>query len=185
MEKKTYTHFEYAPYNDAVNTDLLKQREVLELTRARKRNLVLKNAFYITLILAVIVIVITFVWFIANGFPTSSNQVNSNDNVEQTKQIAKAKDAATQIIEQKPNTGITTKFNIFSTRFTVSGDKVITGMEFLPEDPSKPHWQYCYVEDTKGNRVNIATKKGIKKIKIKTKDEFLIKEALPLCNFEK
>lgn len=184
MEPKTYTHYEYSAYNSAVNNDIERHREALLLLKAERKTSGYKNALFITLILSVIALSGALLFFILSGIGGTNLGSHSTGSIEQKRQLEKIKEAASQLTEKQQEFGVSTKFSIFTKKFTVYGDPIITAMEYLPSDLENPHWQYCYLSNEKGGlKKIIATKKGNQEIQIKVKGSELKNEALPLCAF--
>jgi len=183
MKSKSYVHYDYEAYNAAVDLDLSRQAVAIQKLQSEKRAIDLKNILFILGVLGVLLLTLALLYLLLFR-SDNENKGDSKSLVHQSQlsEISNAQKSAEKL--RSKNVGFTTTFSIFSKGFTTAGDPIITAMEYLPSNVNQPHWQYCYLRSATGNLQSmIATKKEDDDIEIKTDDQYLIDEALPLCTF--
>ena len=177
-----YTHHNYDYYNHAASLNIEKQRELMKITRYKRREHVLRSFVYVVLVICLVALTIMIILKLnSSGF----SGFHSSNNGDQVGDQAKLQELVeTQGSKEKPF-GVTSKFNIFNTQYMGSGEAVITSKEDLPSDLTKPDWQYCYIGNNQGQMKTLLATQKKTEFTVKINDEYLLKNALPLCTFVK
>jgi hypothetical protein len=174
------TSNDFTAIDKAIDFELQKRNELNRLYASQKHINRSTTYLYACASLCLLLITGSFIYwlfFIENKIPIQNLKPN-NDNSISLKKIANNDETIKE--------SINTSFTVFQRKQMETGEYVVTGKNFTPEDLITPEDQYCYVEP-------ITAESGMagepiasmvnKELLIETTDEFLIKYALPNCQF--
>jgi len=176
-EAREYVVSNYEPYNAAVAASLAQHRAHAALL-GRQSNLNASKSFLLIVGgLSILGITLALIfWLLKPAAPAYFSSESSGQSRE-LGELARG--------EGVTDFEISTSFTVFSTTPTSAGEIVVTGKEYEPDDLSTPSNQYCYMttsDDVRGAETEIAyVADG--EILLATEDEYLIREAVPLCQF--
>ncbi len=176
-EAREYVVNNYEPYNAAVAASLSQHRAHAALL-GRQSNLNASKSFLLVVGgLSILGITLALIfWLLKPAAPAHFSSESSGQSRELS-ELARG--------EGVTDFEISTSFTVFSTTPTSAGEIVVTGKEYEPDDLSTPSNQYCYMttsDDVRGAETEIAyVSDG--EILLATEDEYLIHEAVPLCQF--
>ena len=128
--------------NRAIDNQVEKQELMSVIYRTQRYEKATRTLFYIVSTLAIALLTATLIWWLLHSNPEAYRidfPALENQQALQTlasSEEAKGEDAAF----------INTSFTVFHRNLTPSGDNVVTGKTFAPEDLATPYEQYCYLE---------------------------------------
>lgn len=171
-----YESHNYAPYNSAVDNTLAQHRSVVQLL---KSELYMNWSQIALMVLAAICLFSLTVALVYWLFFLNPGPVFNLDKEKSGREIG-----ALAAAEPSKGFEIETSFTVFDTTPISTGEIVVTARSYLPSNLSVPSGQYCYITtsaDIKGSETEIAYLDD--QLEITTEDDFLIREAVPLCQF--
>ncbi|MEJ6706759.1 MAG: hypothetical protein QNK49_03590 [Porticoccus sp.] len=178
---KTYTAYNYAPYNAAVDNQLETQRELIAEARSRRKLIQSKWVFYITACISMLICVGALVYWLLNNKNTINSATPSQaDTIKETSNLKQIAETATEIYS------IDTSYTVFNKTVMASGEIVVTGKDYEPDSLDTPVDQYCYLDSSTSTQ-KIITELAIVEyadMEVKTTDQRLINDGIPLCQFQ-
>lgn len=179
---KYVTSHNFNSMNKAIDIEVEKRNELSRLYTSQKNMNRSTMYLYICASLCLLIITASLVYWLF--FIETKNQEQNfkanTDNSASLKKIAKN--------DKSIKESINTSFTVFQRTQIETGEYVVTGKNFSPKDLITPEDQYCYIEPMTadyglaGEPVARMVKKDLS---IETTNEFLIKNALPHCQFSK
>ncbi len=182
----TYSSNDFDPINGAIENEVLRAEESLKYSRHKRYNSWSRIVFWISISIAILLIAGAFSWWLLfeNGVTKTYNTFEAPkytaENVELERQTITKIDA-------NEGASIDTSYTVFIKVPLESGESVITGKVYLPNQVEKPNHQYCYLETLGGP----ALIKGRQLAKItdgvliyETSDQELLSLAKRHCKFE-
>ena len=156
-EKIEFMQNDYSPYNEAVQTELDKHSAILSSLKSERFVSYMKGFVLICLGIAVLLIALVFSYKYFLSEPQiilSTTDVGIQDDLNDIDEV-QDKDIASDSFIQ-------TRYTVFHDAITVSGEHVITGLEYSPLNTRTPLRQYCYLQAGKTSQEILAeVKDGI------------------------
>jgi hypothetical protein len=193
-EQYDYVSHNYEAMNRAIDTQVDKQFELGELYRFQQTSRRTMMLMHISISLCVIALTATLIWWLIspkNSLPGNTelsgyslSSIFDTSTHDALKTISK--------VESTPNNPeqafINTSFTVFHRSLTPTGEYVVTGKTYQPDNLRSPEEQYCYLEkDQQGGNLSGSPlayeEKG--KIILETQDEALIAFARQYCQFSR
>lgn len=180
IKAHSYTAYNFSQLNDAIDIEIQKRNELSRLYASQKKMNRSTMYFYICASVCLLLLTITFIYWFGFSEP--------KENVQYSKPIEENSTSLKQIAdnENSSHDTINTSFTVFQRKQIETGEYVVTGKNFTPEDLLTPEDQYCYIEpitsDSGMSGEPIASILDEELI-IETADTFLIHNALPYCQF--
>ena len=186
-ETPVHTYHNFSKYNEAVDLELSRHDEARRVLKSKSVLLRAKALAFVILAFCVVLLTIFIIYSLFRDESRASvSQVPGSSTVEDTR---KTKQQLTEIASGSENNNesfpIEKKFTVVSSTTMITGEKVVTAEEFLPDNLKSPNWVYCYVSNSNGTSQNAEYLASYKdgEMTIETVDKYLLENAMPLCNF--
>lgn len=193
MTRKQFSYVtdNFEPYNRAIEADIRRHdnlsRALISQARVNKSLMILRWAGAAAMLIIAISIAIwllTTLGTVGYDYSTAISRIN-------------VEDAARKVQESSPSQDpmIKTSFTVFETAVTDTGERVVTGRVYDPQDFDFPVSQYCYLEirsDKLGEQIqntydavtkDLAKKEAKGKVETVVTDEALSLTATTYCRF--
>jgi len=179
--KKEYSTSNFTAMNNAIDVEVEKRTELSKLyfsQRLMNRSMVF---LLISSALSVICLTIAIIyWLFFLEPPKPVLQKTDKETSLSLKEISKSNTESEQIID--------TSFTVFLRSQIETGEFVVTGRNYLPDNLIEPIEQYCYLEHEEANTTLAGepiASISAGQLAVETTDKFLIKMAFPQCQFYK
>lgn len=170
----------YTAMNNAIDVEIQKRSELSALYSSQKQMNRSTIYLYICASFCLLLVTGSFIyWLFFVGNEVDNQHLKPNkDNSVSLKKIANNDDTIKKSID--------TSFTVFQRKQIETGEYVVTGKNFIPEDLITPEDQYCYIEPITADS-GMAGEPIASMVKnellIETTDKFLMQNALPHCQF--
>ena len=179
-DKKEYSTSNFTAMNNAIDVEVDKRTELSKLYSSQRFMNRSMMILIISSTLAVICLTITIIyWMLFRDLPKPVTLNQDKQTSISLREISKSNP------EEKNK--IDTSFTVFLRSQIETGEFVVTGKNYLPDNLIDPVEQYCYLESQEaetslaGETIASITDG---KISIETEDNFLIEMAMPYCQFK-
>jgi hypothetical protein len=185
-----YVSHNYDAMNRAIDTEVDKRFELNELYRFQQTSRRTLMFLHITSSLCVIAVTAVIIWWFFHQTSPVFNEPSPTFNGAFDRSTS---DALSLISDQEKNNEseqnyINTSFTVFHRTLVPTGEYVVTGKTYQPEDLSSPDEQYCYLEKNQSSDgltgLPLASINESEYI-IETDDNELIGFARQYCQFSK
>lgn len=171
---------DFSPINNAVDIEIQKRKEITELYSSQRRMNSATIFLYVCTALCFLIVTIGLIyWFFFYQPEIRKEPLYKNEEAS----ISLKKISNDGILK---NT-IDTSFTVFYRYQIETGEHVVTGLNYVPEDLINPQDQYCYIEPMTadsglaGEPIASMVKSSLS---METTDVFLIEKALPHCQWK-
>jgi len=168
--------------NEAIDIEVRRTDELTALYKSKKRINIAVIFLYIVAGVSMLLLTITIIyWLLLPNTKNDEDRVGQNkDNSVELKTISNN--------DKNTKKSIDTSFTVFTRQLIETGEYVVTGKNYSPDDLKKPTDQYCYIEPITANsgmagepiasyfEGNLITE---------TSDKFLLENAINYCQFTK
>ena len=126
--------------NQAIDNEAERARGLIELYKVDRQQSKARMFLYVSVGLASLIFSIGLLVWVVMGDVGPPLQVKEG-NVDHSKELEKL-----NVSHSTGERSISTKFTVFISSTTETGDEVITGFNYSPEDITLPVKQYCYLK---------------------------------------
>lgn len=186
LYKKQYSTSNYSAINRAIDVEVKKRDELSKLYSSQrvinKSKIFLLTASAMSIVMLTIAVIYWMYFFSPQIITPSLGLEENKKTTSSLNEISKSNAESASNSEQQ----IDTSFTVFQRSQIETGEYVVTGKNYIPENLVEPTEQYCYLEpkeaETSLAGESIASSVG-GEIILDTQDSFLIDVALPHCQF--
>ncbi|MGS0681837.1 hypothetical protein [Shewanella sp. 30m-9] len=178
--KKAFSTSNFSAVNDAIDVEVDKRGELSRLYSSQRTLNKSMIGLLITSSIAIVVLMVVVIYwlFFFSTPPPSIVQSFDKQTSQSLKEIAKA--------NTDPDKVIDTSFTVFLRSQIETGEYVVTGKNYLPDNLVEPLEQYCYLEPQEAatslaGETIASMSDGV--LSVETTDKFLLGLALPHCQF--
>ena len=194
-EARTYVAHNYEAMNRAIDTQVDKQFELSELYRFQQTSRRTLMFMHITVSLCLILLSATVIWWLVtpvNRLPPP--QINTTElklSASSDRDTIDALKVISGVEDQQNNPEqvfINTSFTVFHRTLIPTGEYVVTGKTYRPENLHSPHEQYCYLEKSQSSEKLSGSPLAYvenKEIILETNEKELISFAKRHCQFSR
>jgi len=181
-EPERYVSHNFDAMNRAIDNQVQKQELMSIIYRTQRYEKGTRTFFYVIASVCLLVLTGAILWWLTS---TPGIQLAPSPLLAQDEQ------ALLVLSEQEQITGddagfINTSFTVFHRNLTPSGDYVVTGKTYAPENLRQPYEQYCYLESA-GPSGELAAKPLASydetDFKLETEDAIFVKLVERFCRF--
>ncbi len=188
INKKQYSTSNYSAMNSAIDIEVKKRDELSKLYSSQRvinRSMILLIITSTLSILALTAAIMYWLFFLTpSTIPSLKDKEVDRKTTVSLNEISKNTSESNPSLEQK----IDTSFTVFQRSQIETGEYVVTGKNYTPDNLVEPTDQYCYLEpkeaETSLAGESIASSLN-GEIIVDTQDRFLIDVAMPHCQFYK
>lgn len=138
----SYVSHNFDSMNRAIDNQIQKQELMSLIYRTQRYEKSTRTVFYVVATLAISALTVTLIWWLFNAQPTAFTLDMPALEDRQALQTL-----STNAQPSGSDAGfINTSFTVFHRNLTPSGDHVVTGKTYAPENLDQPYEQYCYLE---------------------------------------
>ena len=176
-ERHEYVVHNYDAYNIAINNTLDQHRSLMLSLKSEVYIRWLKILSYVLAALCLTALTVAVIYWLLFASPNVAGYRGEMGSEREMNTLAS---------NEAPNSlEITTLFTVFTKTPTSTGELIVTAKNYSRSDLSNPDSQYCYITtsgDINDAEIEIAyIDDG--EIKVIATDDYLISEAVPLCQF--
>lgn len=170
------------PINKAIDVEVSKRNELSSLYSSQKninKSTVLLN-ICIALCLLLLTIGALYWFFYSKNINTPMLSPQDKSTAVSLNKISKSDDSINKSIDKS--------FTVFQRVLIDTGEYVVTGKNFIPEDLTKPTDQYCYIEPLtaeSGMAGEPIASMNANELIMETENKYLLQFAFPACQFSK
>lgn len=155
QQSHEYVTHNYDAMNRAIDTEVDRRVEISELYRYEgrsRRTLMFMHLAISVSVIAVAVSVIFWLYYLPSTHSEGILAVSvSSPALDRSTSDALALISAQESPKLKDKPFINTSFTVFHRTLISTGEYVVTGKTYAPEDLGYPQEQYCYLEKTQSN----------------------------------
>jgi len=138
-----YVTQNYDAINHAIDTEVDKRHQLIEFYRSERSHNIAQTFLYLAFGLSVIAVAITLVWWLLHQPVSQVVYAPASDNASI---LALNEISKQEVIEGVEQGFVDTSFTVFHRTLISSGEYVVTGKVYAPDDLTQPEDQYCYLE---------------------------------------
>jgi cytoskeletal protein RodZ len=147
----SYTAHNFEAMNRAIDTEIEKRHEISSLYHYQSSSRRTLMLLHITLSLCVLTLTSAIIFWLFHQGNVELKNPWSTPTLDQSLREHETQTALNTLSSQEQSpvderAFINTSFTVFHRTLTPSGEYVVTGKTFEPEQLSKPREQYCYLE---------------------------------------
>jgi len=150
-----YVTHNYEAMNRAIDTEVDRRVELSELYRYEGRSRRSLMIMHLATSLSVVAVAVALIFWLYYPPATSSGGISkvnaSSPALDRSTSDALALISAQESPELKDKPFIDTSFTVFHRTLISTGEYVVTGKTYAPDNLSYPEEQYCYLEKTQSN----------------------------------
>lgn len=137
-----YVSHNFDSMNRAIDNQIQKQELMSVIYRTQRYEKGTRTVFYVVATIAIVALTATLIWWLLNTSPVPLTlDLPAIDDRKALQTLSGNADSA------GADAGfINTSFTVFHRNLTPSGDHVVTGKTYAPENLDQPYEQYCYLE---------------------------------------
>jgi len=155
QEPEDYVSHNFEAMNRAIDTEVDKRVELNSLYQHQQTSRKTLMILHLTLSFCVICITATVIWWLLNPNQKGLEQVTltPNNSAAFDRSTHDALNIISKQEEQKEaeRSFINTSFTVFHRTLIPTGEYVVTGKTYLPQELSYPDEQYCYLEQSESS----------------------------------
>lgn len=181
--------------NRAIDTQVDKQLELSSLYQFQQSSRRTLMAMHITVSLCVLALTATAIWWLLSSSGSFfSSDITYTESILKSASDRKTSDALKIISEAQDSNNnpdkafIDTSFTVFHRTLISTGEYVVTGKTYEPDDLQTPSEQYCYLEQSQSsNQLSGQALSYIedKELILETEDQAMISLAHRYCQFSR
>ncbi len=137
-----YVSHNFDAMNRAIDNQVQKQELMTFIYRTQRYEKSTRTVFFVVASIAIVALTATLIWWLLQATPPSYPVAPANSENRQALQSL----SSTEQIQGEDAPFINTSFTVFHRNLTPSGDHVVTGKTYAPENLNRPYEQYCYLE---------------------------------------
>lgn len=150
-----YVTHNYAAMNRAIDTEVDRRVEISELYRYEGRSRRSLMVMHLATSLSVVAVAVALIFWLyyppVTSLEGASQASVSSPALNRNTSEALALISAQETLELKDKPFINTSFTVFHRTLISTGEYVVTGKTYAPDNLSYPEEQYCYLEKTQSN----------------------------------
>lgn len=183
-----YVTYNFDAINDAIDLDASRHSLMHSLYRSELRSNRVNIYLYASVSVSLFIIAVAFVWWLLFQ-PKEHIEIDFGDTsspIESLEALSRQEQQNQQALDEVEQTFIDTSFTVFTRAIISTGEYVVTGKTFDPDDLATPTEQYCYLEKSQSS----ASLSGLPlaivdngKFVAETKDPAMLKLAKKHCRF--
>ena len=181
IERQEYTSHNFEAYNAAVNNQLETQRELIAEAKSRKQLINSKKIFYFVASVSMVICAASFIcWLLTKEEKSTFIVPSESGTLGESSGLKQIADGSLK------KYGVDTSYTVFKKTVMASGENIVTAKEYNSDSLEKPVYQYCYLDSSVGTTKTITTLAILDETgyEVSTKDQRLIQDGIPLCQFQ-
>ena len=183
-----YVTYNFDAINQAIDLDANRHNLMYSLYRSELRTNRVNIYLYASVSISLFIIAVAFVWWLLFQ-PKEHIEIDFGDTsspIQSLETLSRQEQESQQALDEVEQTFIDTSFTVFTRAIISTGEFVVTGKTFDPDDLTTPTEQYCYLEKSQSS----ASLSGLPlaivdngKFVAETKDSAMLKLAKKHCRF--
>jgi len=138
----SYVSHNFDSMNRAIDNQIQKQELMSVIYRTQRYEKSTRTVFYVVASVAIIALTATLIWWLMRSPPPA---YLTRPIATESRQALQSL-SSTETVSGADAPFINTSFTVFHRNMTPTGDSVVTGKTYAPENLNQPYEQYCYLE---------------------------------------